>query len=118
MKILFTIIRIYLIFVSLIGLLFGQVFYGKHITPVIIACFCGILAGVYSGEKYKNDKRTRKLLKIICLGGLMGVFLDANGYYSNNVSGNEYAWELIVPFCTGLIIILYKQFSLSDQIIE
>ena len=116
MKILIIICRCYVILIAAAGFLFGHTFFGGFDWPATMGGFCGIFSGIFSSTEYKNEKNIKTLLALFCVGGLFGVFWDAKGYYStDHVPGNDYAWELLAPFCIALVIILLNTVSANQS---
>ena len=108
MKLVMDATRIYSAFVGASGFLFGQLFFGDFSIASTLAGVSGVLAGVISWPGFKMPRHPW-LVPLCCSAGLIGVALDAYGYYSkDHVPGNYYAWFLIGPFVICLLLIGYE----------
>jgi hypothetical protein len=97
--------QVYVVFIALIGFIFGQLFFGHFDFWSSVAGLCGILAGILGIGK------SRKQLMIFTCSvlALIGVLMGTIDYYMNhNIHGNNYGWGLRGPYVFALLYLGYE----------
>jgi len=102
------------LFVALFGFLFGQLFAG-HFTPGAgLAGIFGLFSALTGTRRLQASPRWARAVVFSCLLALLGVALDIWNYYQHlAIAGSYYAWILIAPFGTGLLLILFQALALA-----
>ena len=96
--------RAYIICLGAAGFLFGQFFFSSFEIGATLAGAAGIIVGSM-GSKLSSKGGLGAVIEIgICFLGLVGVGIDALGYYTrSHAPGNSYAWSLIAPYSAALL---------------
>jgi hypothetical protein len=97
--------RLYVLSLALAGYLGGQLFFGEF---SLLDSICGITATLTALASFVCSSRKSCQVTSISSAAIAGVcvMLGAVAYYlHSNVRGNDYAWELRLPFLICLPLI-------------
>jgi hypothetical protein len=105
MDVLLFIAGAYVVWMALVGYAFGQLIYGNFSLVDTATCISALLT-VLSAVACRGTPHCRKVVAILCAISLGCVALGAEEYYRLYDSpGNDYAWDIRVPFILCLIVV-------------
>jgi hypothetical protein len=99
--------RLYVALIGGFGFIFGQIFFS---TFSLLSSVIGLsaLAGAALSSPSKGT-RFRYLAVILCVVAMVGLALDAVGYYRDiHIPGNSYGWEIIGPLVVALAFLVFS----------
>jgi hypothetical protein len=97
---------LYIVFMSLVGYGFGQLFFGTF-SWVATICAVAALGSVFGVAICAGRSWCRPMLIVLSCIAILCFGLEVADYYRRlNSPGNSFAWDLKAPFLLGLLIVL------------
>ncbi len=106
MSTILTLSALYTGFVAFAAFLFGQVFLDSYSFVSSLVGFAGLATSVGAFKLASRQGRAPAWIMWVSCLALAGIMADAAKYYMRlAVPGNNYAWELMVPFAACLALV-------------